>query len=261
MDLQQHHAAIDTPRGTVLITHGYAEHSGRYRHVVDALTTAGYDAVTFDLPGHGIAPGPRARVDVGRLIAQHPAIRARALEDARTADLFLLGHSMGGLVTAGSALLDASHLRGVVLTGPALRPLPSVPPALARALLPLARVAPWLPSTRLDSGHISRTPAVVRAYLDDPLVTTGPVPLLTGLTMTVQGDQVIRNAAALRTPTLVLHGGADALARVEGSREFIEGVRDTEIRLRIIDGAYHEVLNEPEGPVLIQDIIAWMDAR
>ncbi|MFC7579659.1 alpha/beta hydrolase [Schaalia naturae] len=259
MELQQHRASTGTPRGTVLITHGYAEHSGRYQRLVETLNAADYDVVAFDLPGHGTTPGPRARVDVGRLIAGHPTIRRRALEEARTPDLFLYGHSMGGAITAASTLLDPSHLRGTVLTGPALRPSPHVPVTLARALLPLARLAPWAPSARLDSRLISRSPSVVRAYLDDPLVTTGPVPLLTGITMTVQGDQVIRNAASLRTPTLIIHGGADALAGLDGSREFVEATRDVEIQLRVVDGAYHEVLNEPEGPALMQDIIMWLD--
>ncbi len=258
MELQQHRAAVDAPRGTILITHGYAEHSGRYGHFVEALNGAGYDAVTFDLPGHGITPGPRARVDVGKLIADHPGIRRQVLSQARTPDLFLFGHSLGGLITAGSALLDASQLRGVILTGPALRPHPAIPARLARALLPLARLAPALPAARLDSGLVSRTPAVVQDYLNDPLVTTGPVPLLTGVTMTVQGDEVIRNAASLRTPTLIIHGGADGLARLDGSREFVEATRDVEIQLRVVDDAYHEVLNEPEGPALMQEIIEWM---
>lgn len=258
MELQRHLSPVGAPRGTVLLTHGLAEHQGRYRPFVDALTSAGYDAITFDLPGHGTAPGPRARVDIGRLIKDHVALRQEALEAARTPDLFLFGHSMGGLITAASALLDGSRLRGVVLTGPALRPNPPVAPRLARALLPAARLLPGFPAARLDAGLVSRTLEVVRAYLDDPLVTTGPVPLLTGVTMTVQGDQAIRNAAALRAPTLILHGGADGLARLEGSEAFVEAASGAEITLRIVDGAYHEVLNEPEGPALMQDIIAWM---
>lgn len=261
MELHTHLALTDSPLGTVIITHGYAEHSGRYAHVVSALTAAGWDVHTYDLPGHGTAPGPRARVDVGALILDHLQVRREALERSRTSDLFLLGHSMGGTITAASALLNGDHLKGVVLTGPAFRPEPPMAPALARSLMPAARLAPGTPTVALDDARVSRVPAVVHAYREDPLVFHGRVPLITGVTMVLQGDQVIRNAAMLVVPTLILHGGADELAGIEGSREFVERTRNAEVHLRVIDGAYHEVLNEPEGPSLLQDIMLWMGAR
>lgn len=261
MELHTHLALADHPRGTVLITHGYAEHSGRYDHFVSALTDAGWDVHTYDLPGHGSAAGPRARVDVGALVLDHLRVRRAALERSRTDDLFLFGHSMGGTITAASSLLDRDHLRGVVLTGPAFRPIPSMPPSVARSLLPAARLAPWTPTVELDDAHVSRVAEVVRAYREDPQVFHGRVPLLTAVTMVIQGDRVIDNASMLTVPTLILHGGADALADVEGSREYLEGTRNAEINLRIIDGAYHELLNEPEGPALMQDIILWMGRR
>lgn len=261
MELHTHLALTDHPLGTVLITHGYAEHSGRYAPFVSALTAAGWDVHTYDLPGHGTAPGPRARVDVGALILDHLQVRRTALERSRTEDLFLFGHSMGGTITAASALLNGDHLRGVVLTGPAFRPDPSMPPSVARSLLPAARLAPGTPTVELDDAHISRVAEVVRAYREDPLVFHGRVPLLTGVTMVLQGDRVISNAGMLVVPTLLLHGSADALARIEGSREFVERTRTAEVHLRIVDGAYHELLNEPEGPALMQDIMLWMGAR
>ncbi|MDN6794203.1 MAG: lysophospholipase [Propionibacterium sp.] len=261
MELHTHLAATDHPLGTVLITHGYAEHSGRYAHVVSALTEGGWDVHTHDLPGHGTAPGPRARVDVGALILDHLRLRREALERSRTEGLFLLGHSMGATIAAASSLLEGDRLNGVVLTGPALRPDPSMPSSVAHSLLPMARMAPGTPTVHLDDARISRVADVVREYREDPLVYHGRVPLLTAVTLVVQGDRVIDNAAMLTVPTLILHGGADALAHVEGSREYVERTRTAEVHLRIIDGAYHEILNEPEGPALLQDIMMWMDAR
>lgn len=259
MDLTQHLASRDRPRGTVLITHGYGEHSGRYSALTDALISAGYDVVTWDLPGHGSSAGPRACVDVGRIIGDHLGARRQALAQARTEELVLFGHSMGGIITAASAELDGTRLRAVILTGPALRPDPAMPPRLARLLLPLARLVPGLPTAHLDARLVSRDQAVVSAYEADPMVHHARVPLLTALTMIVQGDQVIRNAATLSAPTLIVHGGHDRLSHVEGSQEFLESTRDAEVHLRIVDGAFHEVLNEPEGPALVEEILAWLD--
>ena len=114
----------ETPFGTVLLSHGYAEHSGRYAHLRSALTRAGYDVAYYDHAGHGTSEGPRARVDVGTLIRDFGDARRATLAHARTPDLFLFGHSMGGLIAAASTILDPTRLRGTILSAPALRPLP-----------------------------------------------------------------------------------------------------------------------------------------
>ena len=101
----------EAPLGTVLLAHGYAEHSGRYAHLRSALTRAGYDVAYYDHAGHGTSEGPRARVDVGALIRDFGDARRAALAHARTPDLFLFGHSMGGLIAAASTILDPTRPR------------------------------------------------------------------------------------------------------------------------------------------------------
>ena len=125
--------AQEAPLGTVLLAHGYAEHCGRYAHLRSALTRAGYDVAYYDHAGHGTSEGPRARVDVGALIRDFGDARRAALAHARTPDLFLFGHSMGGIIAAASTILDPTRLRGTVLSAPALRPLPPRLPRPRRA--------------------------------------------------------------------------------------------------------------------------------
>ena len=256
----------ETPLGTVLLSHGYAEHSGRYVHLRSALTRAGYDVAFYDHAGHGTSEGPRARVDVGTLIRDFGDARRATLAHARTPDLFLFGHSMGGIIAAASTILDPTRLRGTVLSAPALRPLPHVSPSRARKLLPVARISPGLVvakgASEMKVSPLSRDPQVQRDFDADPLTYKGGVPILTGATMILQGDEVLRRADRLTTPTLVMHGSCDLLADLRGSRDFVRAARgahpDADVHLRIVDGAYHELLNEPEGPGLIRDIIIWL---
>ena len=256
----------ETPLGTVLLSHGYAEHSGRYVHLRSALTRAGYDVAFYDHAGHGTSEGPRARVDVGTLIRDFGDARRATLAHARTPDLFLFGHSMGGIIAAASTILDPTRLRGTVLSAPALRPLPHVSPSRARKLLPVARISPGLVvakgASEMKVSPLSRDPQVQRDFDADPLTYKGGVPILTGATMILQGDEVLRRADRLTTPTLVMHGSGDLLADLRGSRDFVRAARgahpDADVHLRIVDGAYHELLNEPEGQGLIRDIIIWL---
>lgn len=251
-------APIENPRGAVILAHGFGEHRGRYTDFVAALNAAGYDTWNFDFTAHGTSGGKRARVDVRQLIGEHLQIRREVLKRARTDRLFLFGHSMGGLITLASTLLDPTHIEAVAVTGPALRPLPTMNTKFASAVTPLAKVAPWIDTIGLDTSLLSRDPQVEADYLADPLVYTGKVPLLTGATMLTQGDQVIRNAGMLSRPVLILHGQDDGLADFKGSLEFAQRAGDL-VEVEIVPEAYHELLNEPARDVYTRQIVDWFD--
>ncbi len=269
MEIYTRRADTDSPAGTVLVTHGYGEHQGRYELLLSSLTGAGYDTVSYDLPSHGTSEGPRARVDVGALIKGHLDLRRSVAAHARTEDMFLFGHSMGGLITLASTLLEPAGLRGVVLSGPAIRPLPALPDPLVTALRGAAPFIGGLPLVSLkrppEDSLLSRDPNVQIEADADPLTHTGGVPLLTAATLYTQGQEVARRAATLRVPLIIFHGADDALTDPEGSRAFVKDVLaahpDADIHLRLVDGARHEVLNEPEGPALVRDIILWLGAH
>src|SRR5436309_5356418 len=96
------------PKGVVLVTHGYAEHCGRYREVAHVITDAGWAVLAYDVRGHGKSPGARGAIDhFATYLADHAAALAAARElvpaDAPTV---LLGHSHGSLIVL-RALCDA----------------------------------------------------------------------------------------------------------------------------------------------------------
>ncbi len=249
-------APTNTPSGSVLVAHGFGEHRGRYERFIAKLNEAGYDVWSFDFEGHGTSPGPRAQVDVGRLIRAHLEARQELLEVTRSSNIFLFGHSMGGLITLASTLLSPAHINAVAVTGPALRPQPAVPLAAAKVGAAVGRKFPKLTTVSLDDSLLSRDPQVARDYRADPLVYQGKVPLLTGSTMTLQGWHVLENAGLLARPTLILHGTEDGLANVQGSIEFVAAAGDNAVLVEA-PGAFHELLNEPEQDDYAEQIIAW----
>lgn len=256
VDLFSSLAPTDDPRGDVVLAHGFGEHHGRYARFVKALNAAGYDTWSFDFTGHGTSGGKRARVDVRALIVEHLEARREILKTARTERVFLFGHSMGGLITLASTLLDPTHIEAVAVTGPALRPLPSTSAKLAAPLAGVAKIAPWIDTISLDTGLLSRDPQVEKDYLADPLVFSGRVPLLTASTMVSQGARVIENAPMLSRPVLILHGQNDGLASFEGSVEFAERAGDL-VEIDLIPGAFHELLNEPDKETYTNQILEW----
>src|SRR5512146_1069669 len=134
------------PKGVVLITHGYAEHCGRYREVAHVIVDAGWAALTYDVRGHGQSPGARGFIEhfqtyLDDLRAVHAA--AKALAPGKP--LVLLGHSHGSLITL-RALADSRppEARAAIVSSPYLGlrlAVPGYKKLLARVA---SRVAPAL---------------------------------------------------------------------------------------------------------------------
>ena len=259
MKLYQH-LSDQTPKGTVISAHGYAEHSGRYTHFFEALNNAAYDVWAIDFTGHGHADGKRAQVNVGALITAHMEARRDIQFETRTEKMHLFGHSMGGLVALASGLLMPHHLTSMVVTGPGLRPRPRLGMASVKAGVFIAKFLPGFGTVKLDSTLLTHDPEMVAERDADELVYVGKAPLLTGATMMLQGDYVIQNAPLLTKPALILHGGDDQVVDISGAEEFVSRAGDL-AQLKVLPGQYHELLHEVEREQTIRDIIDWLDGQ
>jgi alpha-beta hydrolase superfamily lysophospholipase len=248
------------PRAVVVIAHGAGEHSGRYPHVAERLVAAGYAAHALDHRGHGRSTGRRALVDrMDRVVADLDAFFSLAGSRHPGRPLFLLGHSMGGCIALLYALRHQQRLEGLLLSGAVARLDASA--ALKVVVRGLSRVAPALGVVAVDPVLVSRDGAVVRAYRDDPLVFHGKLPARTVAEMSAAADGFPAAVPALRLPLLVMHGGADAIVPVAGSRMVHERAGSADRTLRIYDGLYHEILNEPEQAAVLADVTGWLDAH
>ena len=259
-ELKKHYA--DDPKATVLILHGYAEHQGRYGHLIDSLVEAGFDAVTYDQYGHGTAPGPRARVDVGQLIKDHLEAREQVRQQMRTEDLFLFGHSMGGLITAASNLINPRGVTGVALSGPAFSTAGGIERDKVRAVAKAVLKFPaGMPTASLDAAAVSSDPDVIAAYKADPLNYHGRVPARTAATMILQGLETLERADKWQNPLIIFHGSDDTLADPAASWEFSQKARmgGAPVEMIEVPSARHEVFNEPHvNGMLMETLNMWM---
>jgi alpha-beta hydrolase superfamily lysophospholipase len=248
------------PRAGVVIVHGYAEHSGRYAHVGDALTAAGYAVSAFDLRGHGLSDG--ARATVGSFVAYLADLRVfldRTSASAPGRPLFLLGHSMGGTIVALICCVSPPPVEGVLLSGAGM--INDAPSFVRRTIVALGRLAPGLPTVRLASSDVSRDAAVVRAYDEDPLVYRGRIRAGMASAMFRAIRRIEEGMSDVTLPLLIMHGTADALVSPDSSRALYERAPSSDRTLRLYDGLYHEIMNEPERDEVLADVVAWLDAR
>lgn len=250
-------------RAYVVLIHGVHEHSGRYAYVASALMRDGIAVRALDLRGHGQSPGDRARVeaftDYSRDVA---AFLADALTETGGAPVFLMGHSMGGLVAAATVVdRGTAGLAGVVLSSPALQIPAETSPLLQKLAPVVARWFPWLPASRLDLTRISRDPAVVRAYREDPLTTKKAVRAHLGYEIVRTIDRVRDHPEVFDVPLYLFHGTDDRITDPAGTEWLAEHAASGDVTLRLFDGLYHETLNEPERAEVIAALADWLLAH
>jgi alpha-beta hydrolase superfamily lysophospholipase len=249
------------PRAVVLLQHGLGEYSERYvsqyGQLIPRLVASGISAYAIDLKGHGRSAGPRATVDVRDAVRDHLAARRKLQELGLPIVLF--GHSLGGLVTASSAAQDPAHVHGVILSSPALL-LKSNAFGRAMALL-LANLLPGLPTVRLNPADLCQRRDIVDDVAADPLMHHGRVRALSGATMLAVSHEAWDRYPHWQLPVLVFHGTRDTYTDPAGSRRFFETIPAQDKTLRMVEGGYHELLNDQDGEDILRLIMGWLDQR
>ena len=238
-------------RTQVVISHGFAEHSGRYAHVAAALNQAGFPVWALDHRGHGQSEGERADIEsVAAAVADLDLFVDVVRGAVADGPLFLLGHSMGGLLATAYAENHQERLTGLVLTGALLYVAPEI-----AALADLEEI----PDLGL-ADVVSSDPAVVQAYKDDPLVYLGPPPRRF-IESFGQVEEVRSRLKELTLPILAMHGSSDLLVSPQALRDLVAAVSSEDLTAVFWPGLWHEILNEPRKGEVISAVVNWISQR
>ncbi len=248
-------------RTVVVIAHGAGEHSGRYAHVAARLVSEGYAVYALDHQGHGRSEGKRALLrSVRAAVADLDSMISLAAQSHPGADLFLLGHSMGGTIAVAYAIEHQDRLRGLILSGP-LAALEAAPLPLRLLVRALSARAPAVPVLAVDPTQVSRDPAVVSAYVADPLVHHGKLPARTIAEIAAAVESFPSAVESITIPTLIAYGTADGLCPPAGSLMLDRRIGAQDKTLKAYEGLYHEILNEPEQDTVLDDVCRWLAPR
>jgi acylglycerol lipase len=259
--------SFQRPLARIALVHGLAEHGRRYDAFALRLNAAGIELIAADLRGHGKSPGERVWIDHfdQYLLDTDALLDAAATTAPPDVPLVLMGHSMGGAIAAlwvAERLPASSHrLAGLILSSAALKPGDDAPRwKLAIGGL-ISRVLPRYGALRIDPVALSRAHGVVEANRRDPLVHHGAVPARTAAQIVDAMKRIVGGRAKITLPVFVFHGTVDTLTNPDGSREFEAHVGSTDTTLMMLDGSFHETLNDLDRDRVIKALIDWTIVR
>ena len=252
--------SAETARGVVAIVHGFNSHSGYYGWVAEQLVAGGLAVYALDLRGRGRSEGERFYVqEIAEYVHDVSALVTLAKSREPGLPVFLLGHSAGGVVACLYTLEHQSELAGLICEDFAHQ-VPAPDFALA-VLKGLSHVVPHAHVFRLKNENFSRDPRVVEAMNEDPLIAGETQPTQTMAQMVLADERLKREFPLITLPVLILHGTRDTITLPSGSQLFYDTAGSADKTLKLYEGHFHDLLNDIDKEVVMEDIKGWINAR
>jgi acylglycerol lipase len=234
----------DRPRAVLLVAHGFAEHSSRYQNLVEYFLPRGYAIYALDHRGHGRSDGERVQVDDYKdYIADLKTFFDLVRKERPSDKIYLVAHSMGAAIATAYAAQYQEELAGLILSGGGIA----------------TEKAPPRPAGLDLSATLSRDPAVVEAYRNDPLVFHGPPPTGRDSAMTQMREKLPELARAIHLPILIMAGAASPLGDGPRSEALFDAVGSPDKTLKLYPELLHEIFNEPEWPDVMAELESWLE--
>ena len=246
---EQAHAAL-------VISHGWSEHAGRYYDLAVWFANQGFEVHALDHRGHGKSEGKRGHVNAWTDYTRDLETLRKSIQVPYQ---YLLGHSMGGMISALHLLDYPGHFKAAVLSGPA-SDLSYKVPAIKRFLGQV--MSAWYPSlalkNKVDPNIVCGNPDIVQSYMNDPL-NHGVVSARWFNDYLKQIDRLKAKAGEIRVPVAIWHGEKDELVAPWVGRQLHEGLRCEGKQFELVDSALHEILFEQNWENVAGDMKVWLE--
>jgi alpha-beta hydrolase superfamily lysophospholipase len=247
------------PKAILLIVHGLAEHSGRYSNVINYFIPRGYAAYSFDYRGHGKSGGKRGYIErfscyLDDLESFLDLVRSKHSENS----VFIIGHSVGATIAATFAINHQDEFNGLILSGTVIKPGTSLSRVKIIMANLLSFILPKIGVDKLDASTISQDRTVVDNYVNDSLVYHGKISARLGAELIKAMQNLTYQMPQIKLPLLIMHGTSDRLSDPEGSQILYRQVSSMDKTLKLYNGFYHEIFNEPGREKVFKDIEEWL---
>jgi lysophospholipase len=252
----------DAPKAHVALVHGYAEHCGRYRPVIDMLVREGFAVHAFDYRGHGQADGRRGHCDsFGEFLDDLELFWGRVRKAAEGKKTFVLAHSHGGLMAVHWQKTRPQGLTGMVLSSPYLKLALKPPGITVLAAKLVGSIVPWTPFKNvLKPEQLTRDPEAQKLVAKDPLYNQVVTPRWFNESNKAQ-EEALKLGPTFTVPVYFFCGANDPIASSETTRRFFETVGSSDKKLKEYPDRVHECMNDIGKEEVWKDISGWISAH
>ncbi len=255
---------IPNATSSVIIFHGYGDHSARYDKLARSLNSDGVDVFSYDYQGHGRSGGRWGYIqDFNDLVYDAKSVVTDVSTRRQDKPLFLLGHSVGSLLIANLLVNRkiAGRVAGAVMMSPTIE-TPGAPPDLAvSAMSAASSFIGQVPLSSIDPDKVSLDPNAVAALKADPFALHRPIGLRTSVQLIRGGRMTLKLASDITAPSMVLYGALDGLSLPAGSEAFYEAISSEDKVLVKYPESGHELFNDPATPEVVAGITEWLHER
>jgi len=249
-------------KAVLLVVHGLGEHSGRYMNVVDRFVPIGYAVYGFDHIGHGKSDGEREIIERFDDFTDTLQIFSRIVAEWQPGiPIFILGHSLGGEIVTYYLLDHQEEFKGAIISAPAVKLGEGISPLTISVGKVLSKIAPGMGLIALDTSVLSRDPEVVEAYVNDPLVFHAKTPARMAAEMLSAMMRITAEANRITTPMILVQGAEDLIVHPSGAQMLYDKASSADKTIKIYDGMYHEVFNEPDRERVLKDVENWLERQ
>lgn len=249
--------SVPSARGTLVVTHGLAEHSESYLRFAEGMNRRGWNVIAWDSRGHGKSDGKRGYVEDFAYFAEDLKLFVDHLKKSGSfkSPFCFVAHSMGGLILLKTLINYGSMgAKAVSLSSPLLGITVKVPPAKDFAAKLLRKVLPTMTlSNELHYENLSHDPEVVAGYPKDIMRHDKISPALYfGMLETMA--EVNNHELHLNVPILMQLAGDDRVVSRVAAEEFFSKIEAEGKKIIIYEDMYHEIFNEVDRETVYDDL-------
>lgn len=246
-------------KAVILIVHGVGEYCERYTNVINHFVPLGYAVYGLDHIGHGKSGGARSMVVRFEDFIEPLTTYYKMVKDWHPhRSIFIYGHSMGGLITSFYLLEHQADFKGAIISAPAVKIPDNISPMVIAIGKILSTIAPKVGLIGLDTNYLSHDKTVVDTYNADPLVFHGKMPARLSAEMLRAMLRVADDARKITLPLFIFQGSGDKIVDPAGAPMLYEKAGSKDKTIKIYEGLYHEVHNEPEREKMFADLEGWL---
>ncbi len=250
------------PKAVVQIIHGGFEHTGRYKHVVERLTSESFMIYGNDHRGHGKSEGKRNHIKSFDEYREDSYTLTKMIKKNHpNLPIFILGHSVGSCVAQRYALKHQEEIKGIILSGSGtgIGIVPSYLRIIARIM---AKIYPTFKApSNLDPNELSHDPESIADYTSDPLINYKTATAAMGLAFMNHYAEIKSKIGDITIPVLIQKGELDET--VVGIDELISDLKTEDKTVKIYEGGKHEMYTEikEKRDVALTDLVEWLNSH